>query len=264
MHAAATAPGPRSRFVEDVRVLTPAAEGIGYERFPDGRTTLVFRTFDGGQRGDLCAMGPYTRALFKSARGAGRAVILTLKPGWAAAALGIPPAALRDRITPLELLWGRAGSELCEQLLAGLDVASAVERLERELDARAQRSEEASSARLARRAVKLIEDGETRLEEVAAQLGVTPRHVRRAFTESIGVGPKEFARGARLRRAVRMTATSMDWAAIARSAGYYDQAHLITDFRELVGVTPSMFMKRGGRAQATGRPAPLPSATPVG
>src|SRR5258708_8290071 len=78
-------------------------------------------------------------------------------------------------------------------------------------------------------------------------LGVTARHLRRAFTESVGIGPKEFARTVRLQRAVQTAAaTSNDWGQIAADAGYYDQAHLISDFRELVGLTPGAFVKRGG------------------
>lgn len=81
---------------------------------------------------------------------------------------------------------------------------------------------------------------------MAERLGVTARHLRRAFTESVGIGPKEFARTVRLQRAVRTAATSNDWARIAADAGYYDQAHLIADFREFLGLTPSAFLKRAG------------------
>ena len=81
------------------------------------------------------------------------------------------------------------------------------------------------------------------MESVAKRLGVTARHLRRAFTESVGIGPKEFARTVRLQRAVRSAATSNDWGRIAADAGYYDQAHLIADFRELVGLTPGAFLK---------------------
>lgn len=48
----------------------------------------------------------------------------------------------------------------------------------------------------------------------------------------------------RLQRAVRLAATSKDWVRIAADAGYYDQAHLINDFRELVGLTLGTFLKR--------------------
>jgi len=35
-----------------------------------------------------------------------------------------------------------------------------------------------------------------------------------------------------------------DRRAIARDAGYYDQTHLIGDFRDLVGLTPSAYLAR--------------------
>jgi AraC-like DNA-binding protein len=41
-----------------------------------------------------------------------------------------------------------------------------------------------------------------------------------------------------------MAKLSNDWSRIAADAGYYDQAHLIADFRDLVGLTPSAFAKR--------------------
>jgi AraC-like DNA-binding protein len=118
----------------------------------------------------------------------------------------------------------------------------------------AQRPEPAS-ARLVRRAVQLIENGEGRVESVASELGVTPRHLRRAFAEGIGVGPKDFARGVRLRRAIALSTTSHDWARIAADAGFYDQAHLIAEFKSLVGLTPGAFLKRQSRTAATAQQA---------
>jgi AraC-like DNA-binding protein len=122
-----------------------------------------------------------------------------------------------------------------------------LQRLARAFAVRAHATFEPSSARLARGAVRLLEGDEVRVESVAARLGVTARHLRRAFTESIGIGPKEFARTVRLQRAVRTAATSNDWARIAADAGYYDQAHLIAEFRELVGLTPVAFQRRAPR-----------------
>lgn len=237
-----------SRFVEDARALVPVAGHASHvERLPDGRTILVFRALDGGRRGDVTVAGPRTRAMFKDAAGVARAVILQFKPGWSAPLLGVAASALTDRIVPLEDIWGRPGGDLHLDLLAARNLPEVLDRLSRALSLRARQTFEPASALLARRAVRLLEGGdEVRVESVAERLGVTARHLRRAFTESIGIGPKDFARTVRLQRAVRMAATSKDWGCIAADAGYYDQAHLIADFRELVGLTPGAFRRRAG------------------
>ncbi len=218
-------------------------------RLPDGRTTLVVRVIEAG-KGDLTVAGPRTRALFKNATGVARAVILQFKPGWSAPLLGVAANALTDRIVPLEDIWGRAGSELCLELLAAQDLPEMLDRLSRAIELRTHQISEPASARFARRAVRLLEGDEVRVESVAKRLGVTARHLRRAFMESVGIGPKDFARTVRLQRAVRRAATSQDWGRIAADAGYYDQAHLIADFRDLVGLTPGAFLKRTGDRDA--------------
>lgn len=237
-----------ARFVEEVRTLEPVLGRACHERLPDGRTALVFRVFDGGRAGDVCVAGPRMRALFKDVTGVARAVIVQFKPGWSAALLGVAASTLTDRIVPLDDLWGRAGGALCLELLEARSLPEVQARLARAIALRTQQTFEPASARLARRAVRLLEGDEVRVERVASRLGVTARHLRRAFTESVGIGPKDFARTVRLQRAVRSAATSRDWARIATEAGYYDQAHLIADFRELVGLTPGAFVRRTGAA----------------
>lgn len=241
-----------SRFFEDVRVIAPVAgRALDVEWLPDGRTTLVFRVLEEGRRGDVTVAGPRTRALFKNATGVARAVMLQFKPGWSAPLLGVAANALTDRIVPLEDIWGRSGNDLCTALLAAPSLPDVMDRLAHALDLRTRKTFEPASGPLARHAVRLLEGGEVRVESVASQLGVTARHLRRAFTESVGIGPKEFARTVRLQRAVRRAATSKDWASIAADAGYYDQAHLIADFRQLVGLTPGAFLKRVGNRERT-------------
>jgi AraC-like DNA-binding protein len=236
-----------SRFIEDIRVVVPVAgRALEVERLPDGRTTLVFRVIEEGRKGDLSVAGPRTRALFKHATGVERVVILQFKPGWSAPLLGVAASALTDRIVLLEDIWGRSGGDLCLELLAAPSLTHVIDRFTHALALRTRQTFEPASGRLARNAVRLLEGGEVRVESVAERLGVSARHLRRAFTENVGVGPKEFARTVRLQRAVRRAATSKDWARIAADVGYYDQAHLIADFRRLVGLTPGAFLKRAG------------------
>lgn len=233
-----------ARFIEGVREVVPVDGCVSHERLPDGRTALVLRVLDGGRGGDLCVAGPRTHALFKRPSNVTRAAIIQLKPGWTMPLLGVPAHVLTDRIVPLEALWGRAGHELYVELLATRGPRGVVECASRAIAQRMGQTVEPASARLARSAARMLEAGEARVERVATQLGVTSRHLRRAFKEHVGVGPKAFARAARLQRAVRMAARSRDWGRIAVDAGYYDQAHLIAEFRELVGLTPVDYVQR--------------------
>lgn len=232
---------PLARFVEDVRALAPVEGHLRHTWLPDGRTSLVFRVLDDGRRGDVSLAGPRTCARIKDLSGVARAVIIRFKPGWAVPLFGVAANEVTDRIVPLEAVWGDAGADLYGRLVETDDVATLLDCVSGVLVQRARRAFESSSARLARRAARLLEDGEARVDRVAARLGITDRHLRRAFTEHVGVGPKHFARSVRLQHAVRLSTSSNDWSRIALDAGYFDQAHFIADFRQLMGVTPGAF-----------------------
>lgn len=234
-----------ARFVEHVCVYEPRpGEPQRIDRLPDGRTLFVFRRVT-EHRGDVSVAGPRTQAYSKDASGIERAVVLQFKPGLAPAMLGVDAGRLTDHIVSLEDIWGNSARTLLDALMSAETADAVIARIAEAFAERESRIAESSSARLARRAVRLLEREETSVERLASRLGVTSRHLRRAFTDTVGVGPKEFARGVRLRRAVRHTATSHDWGRIAADAGYYDQAHLARDFRELMGVTPGAYLKTG-------------------
>jgi AraC-like DNA-binding protein len=233
-----------SRYVERVRCLAPTRGGVHrVDRLPDGRTALVLRVIERG-RGDVCLVGPRTRAHLKDATGFELAVMVQFKLGWSTPLLGLPAHELTDRYVSLEDVWGAPARGFVFELLEASSSSEAVDRLTRALAQTSRRVWEPTSASLARRAARLLEGEGARVEGVAARLGVTARHLRRVFAVNIGVGPKRFARAARLQRAVRLARSSSDWGRIAADAGYYDQAHLIADFGALVGLTPSAFARR--------------------
>lgn len=236
---------PVSRFVESVRWVTQNhGHARRVDRLPDGRTALVLRIVERDRRGDVTVMGPRTRALFKDATGFLHAVEIRFKPGWSAPLLGVSANTLTDAFVSLEELWGRAGNDLLADLLGARTAPDVLERVERAFARRVLQAFEPTSASVARRAAGLMERGESRVEGIADHLGVTARHLRRAFSENIGISPKDFVRSIRLQKAVRMAAMSSDWGQIAVDAGYYDQSHLIGDFRALVGLTPVAFLRR--------------------
>ena len=91
----------------------------------------------------------------------------------------------------------------------------------------------------ARAGVRLLTGGRRSIDDVARELGISERHLRRAFHGVVGLGPKTYARIARFQRALAMgRATPGRWSEVARATGYFDQAHLTADFRELALVPP--------------------------
>jgi AraC-like DNA-binding protein len=93
---------------------------------------------------------------------------------------------------------------------------------------------------------RLVESaGAVRIGDIARQLGWSRKRIVARFREEIGLTPKRAARLLRFERARALTesAPRADWAWIAREAGYYDQSHLINDFRSVTGRTPETFFQ---------------------
>ena len=229
-----------ARAVHGVRELTATPDAASYVRLPDGRINVVIRHANGGRDGDVCVAGPRTKALRKHTP-TGRATIIDVEVGWAVPVFGVSASALTDRIVPLSEVWGARGATLASTVLALRDSDRAVSAIASAMMERAAAAPVSSAVQIARRACVLLEAPGARIEHVARELGVTERHLRRAFRDGTGVSPKQFARAARLHRAVRIAKTEADWSRVAAAAGYSDQAHLVTEFRRLTGLTPAKF-----------------------
>ncbi|BDC52821.1 hypothetical protein F183_A51360 [Bryobacterales bacterium F-183] len=88
--------------------------------------------------------------------------------------------------------------------------------------------------------------GNKTVAELVDQTGLSARRFIQLFREQTGVVPKTFARLCRFQRtlvAVHLK-QQVDWADIAQVCGYHDQAHLIHEFREFAGMTPSVYLVR--------------------
>jgi AraC-like DNA-binding protein len=79
---------------------------------------------------------------------------------------------------------------------------------------------------------------------VTQQIGLSQRRLAQIFHEQIGVSPKTFHRVRRFQHTLQHLrgVRRVDWAELALECGYYDQAHLSHDFREIAGMTPSAYL----------------------
>ncbi|MPZ48027.1 MAG: helix-turn-helix domain-containing protein [Dehalococcoidia bacterium] len=96
--------------------------------------------------------------------------------------------------------------------------------------------------------------GRARIGGLATALGSSDRGLIEAFREEVGLTPKTIARIIRFNRVTHlmMEGGPRTWLDIAYDCGYYDQAHLIHDFKQFAGLTPGEFLVR----RATDGPLP--------
>ncbi len=217
--------------------------------FPRAEIQIVARFGEAARGGlDVHAFGGRARAHRKVIPSGLRAVTARLRLGAHEAVLGVPASALAGRIVALEDLWGDAAARrLLDRLAEARDTVGAAAELERAISERTHlthltRGHRGPSPLVLEAAERLASANVT---EVAFALGVSERHLRRIFRETVGMGPKTFAKLARFHRALGVARSGGlgSWASIAADAGYYDQAHLIAEFRAIAGATPPALLE---------------------
>jgi AraC-like DNA-binding protein len=169
-----------------------------------------------------------------------------LKPEGAAPFLRDTPSLIAGGVVELEAILGRDVERLREQIATTPDLrrrtlllAGAVAR---HLLAAPGLS---ASVRLALRAIHGSRGGAP-IRDLVRGSGWSHRHLTERFRAEVGLAPKAYARLVRFESAFERLCRldRVHWAEFALEAGYYDQAHLVRDFREFAGATPSEVFRR--------------------
>jgi AraC-like DNA-binding protein len=171
------------------------------------------------------------------------AVFVCFQPGGAYPFLAMAPAAAGRPLLDLQAVWGRDGELLRDRLAEAPTAEAALVIVEDALLAHAAlplRPDPVVAA-----AVAALDRG-IPVGQVAARLGVSQSTLLRRFTAQVGLPPKQFARVRRLRRllAAAHGRPGTGWAAAAAECGYFDQAHMIADFRALASMSPEQYRPR--------------------
>jgi AraC-like DNA-binding protein len=89
--------------------------------------------------------------------------------------------------------------------------------------------------------------GRMPIEALAVQTGFTRKHLGNLFRQQVGLSPKSLARVHRFRGALDLLGRSggeVPWVALAEQCGFYDQSHLINEFRRFTGFSPTELARR--------------------
>lgn len=81
------------------------------------------------------------------------------------------------------------------------------------------------------------------VDDLVERTGMSKRKLQRLFKEYVGINSKWVIRRYRLHELIEVLSCGEDpdWAQIAIELGYFDQAHLINDFKSIVGYPPAQY-----------------------
>jgi len=226
---------------------------------PDGHPELIFHYRDSFSeviahgRGEIVDRQPaslfagqLTRPLVLRGNGAAGMIGVRFQPWGARLLLGVPMTETTDRWIAQRDLPGRwlggVDDTICE---AGGDrerIAAIERALLARLVLRAPRVDEIVVA-----CVEAMRNPPepVRLDAMSLRFGLSARQLERRFNDSVGMSPKLLASVLRFRALFdALSATPRSpWLAAAIDSGYFDQAHMIRDFRRFAGAPPQSFLR---------------------
>jgi AraC-like DNA-binding protein len=170
-------------------------------------------------------------------------------PSGAFSVLGMPLRELTDRIEALDSVIGREARQLEEMIFSARDFHDRIHLFE----TFCVESVNGLSAGdgLAGRLVQTIVDhrGRISVSDLRSISGFGERKLERTFQRFVGLSPKTFARIVRFQSVVRRieTVESADLLDTALDFGYYDQSHMIREFREFSGKSPVAYFEEKHR-----------------
>jgi AraC-like DNA-binding protein len=169
--------------------------------------------------------------------------------------LGVALRGLRLRPGAIPLCFGVPASAFLNQVIPVADISAPLARTMTDVGKQADGSDELVGA-----AVKLLSQvcysgtwerrltfaltqvSSKPLRAIAPSLGISERHLRRFFLREVGVGVSRLKRIHRLQRtidAMRHCSPGFSMAGLAVDQGFFDQAHMNHEVKELTGMTPS-------------------------
>jgi AraC-like DNA-binding protein len=155
-----------------------------------------------------------------------------------------PLLELNNRIDDLRDVWDSDVNLVQEQLAEATSFDEGIAIVETALTERLRPS---PSDDIAIQVARLISStaGMARIELIRKSFGISERSLERRFKTAIGTSPKMFSRIIRFQNLLKTLEQQKpeSFLDIALSLGYYDQPHMIREFKEFSGKSPIAFLK---------------------
>lgn len=215
--------------------------------FADGNTGIVF-CMDTLLSSENCTLPEsflYGQInSYKTLRASNRLslIIVVFRPFGMSSLLNIPAITLKDVFIDYTLIAGSPAATLHEKLRYANNPLQAVNALDTYFLKLHQLRPAAPSPVVSAATGWIIKHkGQFSARELSDYTGMHQRSLQRAFNETVGLSPKRLGGIVRLHHFLGGARNAKDFTPIVYEAGYYDQAHLIREFKKLTGLTPSLY-----------------------
>jgi len=209
---------------------------------------VAFTLYNGrvlrASKGSVC--GVLTKNYWVNLTGSIKRIGVQFHPGSAYPFFPFSIKTLTDGVFGLEEIWGKAGRLLTEAIQRpGLTTPERIELIETFLLQRVEQFEKHDFPFDRTAQVIRAKQGQVSIERLASDIELSLRQLERKFHQKSGISPKHLCRILRFRYLFEhITAHPHDkWVDTALSCGYYDQAHLINDFKLFTGMSPATFIR---------------------
>jgi AraC-like DNA-binding protein len=167
------------------------------------------------------------------------------KPWGLSPFVDVPLTELRDRWVPADALWGPSFDRTRDRLAGATTTAEMLQIVEVELRARLPVAP-SHGFPLVHHVAERMEAawGAVRVGTLSDGAGVSANHLALQFKAHVGLTPKRVARVYRFAGLILSVDARrpVDWPGLAHAAGYFDQAHFSTEFKEFTGHTPTAYL----------------------
>ena len=196
-----------------------------------------------GERVQSFAAGLHTRQVTTEHAGCSYGMHINLAPAAAHMLFGVPLDTLANRVVPLEDVLGEPS--LVERLYEAGSWSSRFALLDAVLAKRLTDARPPTAGVIWAWRRLVATGGKVAVGALAEELDWSRKRIVARFRAEIGLPPKAVARLLRFEsaRALAESEARPDWGRIAVECGYYDQSHLINDFRAVTGRTPETFFQ---------------------
>ena len=228
--------------------------GHDHRNLPDGNLELIinlgkpviqFTSKGWITRPEVFLVGLFDKHFFVQYTGDIYMVGVFFQPGCASLFINDNLQHYQECLTSADQIMGSSASLLSEQLYSAPTDVEKITILENYLAKQLIDHIDEYRVNQIRQAVNLIHtnEGNIQIPQLFKSVHMSERNFRRCFSELVGLSPKQYSRIVRIKSIVKYCKSDeYSFLDIFYNLGYHDQSHLINDFQQIAGVSPSAFL----------------------